>query len=50
VAHFPAPDALAARMRAAGFDAVTGTPLTLGIAAIHVGVQAGQDAPAPGLR
>jgi demethylmenaquinone methyltransferase/2-methoxy-6-polyprenyl-1,4-benzoquinol methylase len=50
VAHFPAPDALAARMRAAGFDAVTWTPLTLGIAAIHVGVQAGQDAPAPGLR
>jgi demethylmenaquinone methyltransferase/2-methoxy-6-polyprenyl-1,4-benzoquinol methylase len=40
VAHFPAPDALAAQMRAAGFAEVTWTPLTLGIAAIHVGVKA----------
>ena len=39
VAHFPAPDALAARLRAAGFGDVSWTPLTLGIAAIHVGVK-----------
>jgi demethylmenaquinone methyltransferase/2-methoxy-6-polyprenyl-1,4-benzoquinol methylase len=39
VAHFPAPDALAARLRAAGFAEVTWTPLTFGIAAIHVGLK-----------
>ncbi|MDF1501600.1 ubiquinone/menaquinone biosynthesis methyltransferase [Roseisolibacter sp. H3M3-2] len=39
VAHFPAPDALAARMRDAGFADVRWTALTLGIAAIHVGVK-----------
>lgn len=39
VAHFPAPEALAARMRAAGFGEVSWTPLTFGIAAIHVGTK-----------
>jgi demethylmenaquinone methyltransferase/2-methoxy-6-polyprenyl-1,4-benzoquinol methylase len=39
VAHFPAPESLADRMRAAGFSAVSWTPLTLGIAAIHVGTK-----------
>jgi demethylmenaquinone methyltransferase/2-methoxy-6-polyprenyl-1,4-benzoquinol methylase len=39
VAHFPAPDALADRLRAAGFTEVSWTPLTLGIAAIHVGTK-----------
>ncbi|GLC27982.1 ubiquinone/menaquinone biosynthesis methyltransferase [Roseisolibacter agri] len=39
VAHFPAPDALAARMRATGFAEVAWTRLTLGIAAIHVGTK-----------
>ena len=37
VAHFPPEAALAARMRAAGFDAVRWERLTLGIAAIHIG-------------
>lgn len=37
VAHFPREDALAARMRAAGFAAVRWERLTLGVAAIHVG-------------
>jgi demethylmenaquinone methyltransferase / 2-methoxy-6-polyprenyl-1,4-benzoquinol methylase len=37
VANFPAPDALAARMRAVGFTDVSWTSLTMGIAAIHVG-------------
>ncbi|HEU4566231.1 MAG TPA: ubiquinone/menaquinone biosynthesis methyltransferase [Gemmatimonadaceae bacterium] len=37
VAHFPTEDALAARMRAAGFARVTWRRLTLGIAAVHVG-------------
>lgn len=37
VAHFPAEPALAARMRAAGFDDVRWTSLSLGIAAIHTG-------------
>lgn len=37
VAHFPIEEALAARMRAAGFSRVTWRRLTLGIAAIHVG-------------
>lgn len=40
VAQFPTGDDLAARMRAAGFATVTWEPLTLGVAAIHVG-QAG---------
>lgn len=39
VAHFPGPDALAARMRAAGWEAVTWRPLTFGVAALHVGVR-----------
>ncbi|MGZ8414572.1 MAG: ubiquinone/menaquinone biosynthesis methyltransferase [Gemmatirosa sp.] len=39
VAHFPAPDALADRMRDAGFREVSWTRLTLGIAAIHVGTK-----------
>ncbi len=37
VAHFPTEEALAERMRRAGFGSVTWTRLTLGIAAIHVG-------------
>lgn len=37
VAQFPTGDDLAARMRAAGFATVTWEPLTLGVAAIHVG-------------
>lgn len=38
VAHFPVEEDLAARMTAAGFRNVTWTPLSFGIAAIHVGV------------
>jgi demethylmenaquinone methyltransferase/2-methoxy-6-polyprenyl-1,4-benzoquinol methylase len=38
VAQFPTGDALAERMRGAGFSDVRWTPLTLGIAAMHVGV------------
>lgn len=38
VAHFPVEEELAARMTAAGFHGVTWTPLSFGIAAIHVGV------------
>lgn len=37
VAEFPPEEALAARMRAAGFGEVTWTSLSFGIAAIHVG-------------
>ena len=37
VAHFPTEEALAARMREAGFARVTWQRLTFGIAAIHVG-------------
>ena len=37
VSHFPAEEALAARMRAAGFVSVRWTSLTMGIAALHVG-------------
>ena len=37
VAHFPREEALAERMRAAGFAAVRWERLTLGVAAIHVG-------------
>ena len=37
VSHFPTGDDLAQRMRTAGFASVTWQPLTLGIAAIHVG-------------
>lgn len=37
VAHFPAEPALAARMRAAGFDDVHWSSLSFGIAAIHSG-------------
>lgn len=40
VAHFPREDALAARMRAAGFADVRWERLTLGVAAIHVGAAA----------
>lgn len=40
VARFPAAPELADRMRAAGFREVTWEPLTLGIAAIHVGIRA----------
>ena len=39
VAHFPAEPELALRMRAAGFDDVRWTSLSLGIAAIHVGTK-----------
>ena len=39
VANFPIEEALAERMRAAGFAEVTWRPLTFGIAAIHVGVK-----------
>ena len=38
VAQFPTGDALAERMRSAGFATVTWSSLTLGVAAIHVGV------------
>jgi demethylmenaquinone methyltransferase/2-methoxy-6-polyprenyl-1,4-benzoquinol methylase len=38
VAHFPVEEELASRMTAAGFRDVTWTPLSFGIAAIHVGV------------
>ena len=38
VAHFPVEEDLASHMTAAGFHDVTWTPLSLGIAAIHVGV------------
>ncbi len=37
VAHFPSADALAARMRGVGFAHVRWEPLTLGVAALHVG-------------
>ncbi|WP_082821284.1 ubiquinone/menaquinone biosynthesis methyltransferase [Gemmatimonas phototrophica] len=37
VAQFPTEEALASRMRGAGFSTVTWEPLTLGIAAIHTG-------------
>lgn len=37
VAHFPAEDELASRLRSAGFADVSWQSLTLGIAAIHVG-------------
>ncbi len=40
VAQFPTGDALATRLRDAGFSSVTWTPQTFGIAAIHVGVAA----------
>lgn len=39
VANFPVMEELARRMRAAGFSEVTWRSLTLGIAAIHVGVR-----------
>ncbi|MDQ6610867.1 MAG: ubiquinone/menaquinone biosynthesis methyltransferase [Gemmatimonadota bacterium] len=45
VADFPTRDALAARMIAAGFVKVTWQPLTLGIAAIHVGEVPAHPAP-----
>lgn len=41
VLRFPEPDALAARMRAAGFDEVRYLRLFGGICAIHVGVRSG---------
>ncbi len=40
VAHFPERDALADRMRRAGFTTVTWRALTFGIAALHVGEKA----------
>jgi demethylmenaquinone methyltransferase/2-methoxy-6-polyprenyl-1,4-benzoquinol methylase len=40
VARFPAAPELAERMRVAGFRDVTWLPLTMGIAAIHVGIRA----------
>jgi demethylmenaquinone methyltransferase/2-methoxy-6-polyprenyl-1,4-benzoquinol methylase len=39
VAHFPTEEALAARLRAAGFARVEWASLTLGVAAIHVGTK-----------
>jgi len=42
VANFPAPNALVARMRAAGFVDVRWQSLTMGIAAIHVGVKSSE--------
>jgi demethylmenaquinone methyltransferase/2-methoxy-6-polyprenyl-1,4-benzoquinol methylase len=39
VAHFPGPDALAERMRGAGFGDVRWRPLSFGIAAIHSGIK-----------
>jgi demethylmenaquinone methyltransferase/2-methoxy-6-polyprenyl-1,4-benzoquinol methylase len=39
VAHFPTEEALAERLRAAGFSRVEWTSQTLGIAAIHVGTR-----------
>lgn len=41
VLAFPAPDALAERMRMAGFRDIQWKPLTFGIAAIHVGARDG---------
>jgi demethylmenaquinone methyltransferase / 2-methoxy-6-polyprenyl-1,4-benzoquinol methylase len=40
VARFPSPQVLADRMTRAGFRAVSWTPLTFGVAAIHAGVRA----------
>jgi demethylmenaquinone methyltransferase / 2-methoxy-6-polyprenyl-1,4-benzoquinol methylase len=40
VSHFPGPDALAERMRSAGFREVHYQLLTFGIAALHVGTRA----------
>jgi hypothetical protein len=37
VLAFPEPERLAEAMVAAGFDAVTWTPLTAGVSALHVG-------------
>lgn len=39
VRHFPVADALADRMRRAGFTKVEWSPLTLGVAALHVAVR-----------
>jgi demethylmenaquinone methyltransferase/2-methoxy-6-polyprenyl-1,4-benzoquinol methylase len=39
VAHFPSEEQLAARMRGAGFEAVSYQSLSLGIAAIHAGLR-----------
>ena len=39
VAHFPAEEQLAERMRQAGFDSVSYRSLSIGIAAIHVGLR-----------
>ncbi|HEU4631719.1 MAG TPA: ubiquinone/menaquinone biosynthesis methyltransferase [Gemmatimonadaceae bacterium] len=41
VAHFPTGDALAARLRSAGFATVAWRPVTFGIAAIHTAVKGG---------
>ncbi len=41
VAHFPSGRALAERMEGAGFAGVRWRPLTLGVAALHVGEKAG---------
>lgn len=46
VLAFPEPEALAARMEAAGFEAVTWTSQTLGISALHVGNVLESNAPA----
>lgn len=49
VAHFPGADALADRMRGAGFAGVRWRPLTFGVAALHVGeVPPGAVAAVPG--
>lgn len=41
VAHFPTGDALAQRLRAAGFATVRWRPVTFGIAAIHTAIKGG---------
>lgn len=47
VKHFPVQEALAARMRAAGFAAVEWSDVTLGVAAIHVGERGPKPQPGP---
>lgn len=48
VMAFPEPEALASSMEAAGFDAVTWTPQTFGVSALHVGRAAARGASGAG--